>query len=136
MALAQWRCIVFAGKLHFVTLGETTLPLSEKADNHFEFIPLWGFLVFFLYSMRRVSCRHCGVVVEEVPWGDGKYQSTKAHMLYQARWASKLSWKETAESFHTSWDRVRDAVEYVVTWAWTIASWIRSAPSAYAGLSD
>ena len=29
-------------------------------------------------------------------------------------WARKLSWKETAEAFHTSWDRVRDAVEYVV----------------------
>jgi transposase len=77
---------------------------------------VWGFLVFFLYSMRRVSCRQCGVVVEEVPWGAGKYQSTKAHMLYLARWARKLSWKETAEAFHTSWDRVRDAVEYVVTW--------------------
>ena len=30
--------------------------------------------------------------------------------------ARKLSWKETAEAFHTSWDRVRDSVEYVVTW--------------------
>jgi transposase len=85
-------------------------------ERRFEFIPVWGFLVFFLYSMRRVSCRQCGVVVEEVPWGEGKYQSTKAHMLYLARWARKLSWKETAEAFHTSWDRVRDAVEYVVTW--------------------
>jgi transposase len=28
----------------------------------------------------------------------------------------KLSWKETAESFHTSWDNVCDAVEYVVAW--------------------
>jgi transposase len=37
-------------------------------------------------------------------------------MLFLARWARKLSWKETAESFHTSWDKVRDAVEYVVHW--------------------
>jgi len=29
--------------------------------------------------------------------------------------ARKLSWKETAEAFHTSWDRVCDAVEYVVS---------------------
>jgi transposase len=85
-------------------------------ERRFEFIPVWGFLVFFLYSMRLVSCRQCGVVGEEVPWGEEKYQSTKAHMLYVARWARKLSWKETAEAFHTSWDRVRDAVEYVVTW--------------------
>jgi len=83
-------------------------------ERRFEFIPFWGILVFFLYRMRRVQCRTCGVVVEEVPWSDGKHQSTKAHMLFLARWARKLSWKETAESFHTSWDKVCDAVEYVV----------------------
>jgi transposase len=85
-------------------------------ERRFEFIPFWGILVFFLYRMRRVNCGSCGVVVEEVPWSDGKHHSTKAHMLFLARWARKLSWKETAESFRTSWDRVRDAVEYVVEW--------------------
>ena len=35
-------------------------------------------------------------------------------MLFLARWARKLSWKETAESFHTSWEKVCDAVGYVV----------------------
>ncbi len=86
-------------------------------ERRFEFIPFWGILVFFLYAMRRVQCDRCGgVLVEEVPWGDGKRQSTKAHMLFLARWARRLSWQETAESFHTSWDKVRDAVEYVVQW--------------------
>ena len=85
-------------------------------ERRFEFIPFWGILVFFLYQMRRVQCRGCGVVVEEVPWCEGKRHSTKAHMLFLAHWARKLSWLETAESFHTSWDKVRDAVEYVVTW--------------------
>jgi transposase len=85
-------------------------------ERRFEFIPFWGILVFFLYRMRRVHCRSCGIVVEEVPWSDGKHQSTKAHMLFLARWARKLSWKETAESFHTSWDKVCDAVEHVVGW--------------------
>ncbi len=84
--------------------------------RRFEFIPFWGFLVFFLYRMRRVNCRNCGVVVEQVPWGDGKHQLTRAYMLFLARWARKLSWKETAESFRTSWEKVCDAVEYVVTW--------------------
>src|SRR5580658_8078261 len=85
-------------------------------ERRFEFIPFWGFLVFLLYSMRRVDCRRCNTVfVEEVPWGDGKHQLTKAYMLFLARWARKLSWKETAESFRTSWDKVHDAVQYVVT---------------------
>ena len=86
-------------------------------ERRFEFIPLWGVLVFLHYRMRRVDCRQCGeVVVEEVPWGDGKHQLTRAYMLFLARWARKLSWQETAEAFHTSWDQVCDAVEYMVGW--------------------
>jgi len=68
----------------------------------FEFIPLWGFLVFFIYRMRRVECPVCGVTVEEVPWADGKHEQTKTHMQFLAHWAKKLSWKEVAESFQTS----------------------------------
>ena len=83
-------------------------------ERRFEFIPLWGLFVFFLYSMRRVQCRNCGIVVEEVPWSDGKHQLTKAYMIVLARWARKLSWKETAEAFHTSWEKVSHAVEWVV----------------------
>jgi len=90
---------------------------DQLNERRFEFIPLWGFLVFLLYTMRRVDCRRCGVVaVEEVPWGDGKRTLTKAYMFFLARWARRLSWKETAEAFRTSWDKVFDAVEHVVTW--------------------
>src|SRR5215468_3474858 len=89
---------------------------DQLAERRFEFIPLWGFFVFLLYTMRRVDCRRCGVVVvEEVPWGDGKRTLTKAYMLFLARWARRLSWKETAQAFRTSWDKVFDAVEHVVT---------------------
>ena len=86
-------------------------------ERRFEFIPLWGFFVFLLYAMRRVDCRRCGaVVVEEVPWAAGKRTLTRAYMLFLARWARRLSWKETAAAFRTSWEKVFDAVEYVVTW--------------------
>ena len=89
---------------------------DQLSERRFEFIPFWGFRVFLLYSMRRVHCRRCeAVVVEEVPWGDGKRTLTKAYMLFLARWARRLSWKETAEAFHTSWEKVFDAVEHVVT---------------------
>jgi transposase len=88
---------------------------DQLPERRFEFIPFWGFLVFLLYSMRRVNCPRCQtVVVEEVPWGDGKRTLTKVYMLFLARWARRLSWKETAEAFRTSWDKVFDAVEHVV----------------------
>ena len=90
---------------------------DRLAERRYEFIPFWGFLVFLLYSMRRVDCRRCqAVVVEEVPWGNGKHQLTNAYMLFLARWARRLSWKETAEAFRTSWEKVFNAVEHVVTW--------------------
>jgi transposase len=89
---------------------------DQLAERRFEFIPLAGFLVFLLYAMRRVNCHRCSaVVVEEVPWGDGKHTLTKAYMLFLARWARRLSWEETAGVFRTSWDKVFDTVEYVVT---------------------
>ena len=66
--------------------------------------------------MRRVQCRQCGVKAEQVPWAMGKHTLTKAYMLYLAHWARKLSWKETALSFGTTWDQVCHAVEYVVQW--------------------
>ena len=84
--------------------------------RHFEFVPLWGFLVYFVYRMRRVDCKTCGVRVEEIPWATGKHQLTKAYMLFLAHWAHMLSWQETANAFRTSWDKVCQAVEYVVAW--------------------
>lgn len=84
--------------------------------RRFEFVPFWGFAVFLLYCMRRIDCRHCGVKVEALPWGHGKNQMTTAYVLFLAHWARKLSWKETALSFRTSWDKVCKAVEVVVQW--------------------
>jgi transposase len=91
--------------------GYDVLPMRR-----FEFIPIWGYAVQLLYCMRRVQCRQCGVKVEQVPWAIGKHSLTKAYMLHLAHWARKLSWKETALSFGTTWDQVCHAVEYVVAW--------------------
>ncbi len=85
-------------------------------ERKFEFIPIWGFFIFFLYTMRRVNCQRCGVRVEEVPWSDGKNHLTKTYMQFLANWAKKLSWKEVAQSFQTSWPKVFRSVEYVVEW--------------------
>lgn len=81
--------------------GYDTLP-----PRTFEFIPLWGIAVFFVYALRRVDCRSCGVKVERVPWAEGKQTLTTAYMQFLAAWARRLSWKETAAVFRTSWDKV------------------------------
>jgi transposase len=100
---------------------------DQLTERRFEFIPRWGFFVFLLYSMRRVDCRRCGVVaVEEVPWGDGKRTLTKAYMLFLARWARRLSWKETAGAFRTSWDKVFDQSNMLSHGVWNTGRSARS----------
>jgi transposase len=82
----------------------------------FEFVPLWNIAVFFVYAMRRVSCPRCGVKVELVPWADGKHTLTKPYMQFLAAWAKRLSWKETAIVFSTTWEKVFRSVEWAVQW--------------------
>ena len=89
---------------------------DQLTVRRFEFIPIWGFDVVLLYAMRRVDCPRCGVKVEVVPWAQGKHTLCNAYRLFLAHWARKLSWQETARSFHTSWEKVFAAVEYVVQW--------------------
>jgi transposase len=89
---------------------------DQQKERRFEFVPLWQIAVFFVYSLRRVDCPKCGVRVEQVPWSDGKSSLTKSYRWFLAGWAKRLSWKEVASAFHTTWDHVRDAVDYAVRW--------------------
>src|SRR5579883_89996 len=57
--------------------------------RRFEFVPLWAIAVFFVYRMRRVDCRRCGVTVERVPWGDGQCQMTITYRWFLAAWAKR-----------------------------------------------
>lgn len=84
--------------------------------RRFEFIPLWGIAVFLIYAMRRVDCPRCGIIVETVPWANGKHQLTTQYAWFLARWAKRMSWKEVATIFHTSWDKVYGAVTMAVAW--------------------
>ena len=84
--------------------------------RRFQFVPLWGMAVIFLYAMRRVHCPRCGVKVERVPWAEGKNQLTTTYQVFLARWAKLLSWKQVARAFRTSWDNVFRSVKTVVAW--------------------
>jgi transposase len=80
------------------------------------FVPLWGIATWLVYAARRVSCPAHGVVVEQVPWSDGKRPVTIAMMGFLSRWARRLSWRETAQVFGTSWECVYRSVEWFVEW--------------------
>jgi transposase len=76
--------------------------------------PLFKFAMALIYTMRRVDCPGCGVVVEKVPWATGKYGLCDGFRLFLAHWARKLSWEEVALSFKVSWTDVYASVQWVV----------------------
>jgi transposase len=80
------------------------------------FVPLWGIPTYFCYAPRRVECAEHGVVVEHIPWSDGKRPVTCTMMGFLARWARRLSWRETAWAFQMSWEAVYRSVEWFVKW--------------------
>ena len=63
-------------------------------ERRFNFVPLWGLLVFLLYAPRRVNCGGCGIHVEAMPWATGKSSMTTVYMIFLATWARRLSWTE------------------------------------------
>jgi transposase len=105
---------------HQAMRGQCSLCLAScpgydvLAPRSWSFVPLWGLPVDFHYAPRRVQCVKDGVVVEHMPWNAGKQRSTTAMMGFLARWARRLSWRETARVFGTSWETVYRSVEWFV----------------------
>ncbi len=96
--------------------GQRRPGYDRLSEREFAYVPLWGIAVVLVYALRRVRCPQCGIKVERVPWADGKSRLTNSLKLFLATWAKRLSWKETARVFHTSWETVFRAVESVVLW--------------------
>lgn len=103
----QGRC----SECHQAAPGYDRLP--QRSWLH---VPLWGIVTHFLYAPRRVECPTHGVIVEDIPWSQGKRPFTTAMMGFLARWARHLSWRQTARSFQTSWEAVYRSVEWFVQW--------------------
>ena len=89
---------------------------DRLGERFWLFVPLWGLVTWFVYAARRVQCAEHGVVVEHLPWSGGKRPVTIAMMCFLSRWARRLSWRETARAFGTSWECVYRSVEWFVQW--------------------
>lgn len=92
-------------------------PGYDKLEERlFDYLPLWGILVYFAYQRRRVNCVTCGVKAEHLPWAEGNCQLTNTLKWYLADWAKYLSWKTVATKFDVSWDSVCRSVQMAVSW--------------------
>ena len=79
-------------------------------------VSLWNIVCWYYYAPRRVQCPEHGIVVEHLPWSDGKRPWTVGMMAFLSMWARRLSWRETAQAFGVSWEAVFRSVEWTVAW--------------------
>lgn len=70
-----------------------------------------GMLVVLRYTLRRVCCPRCGVVIEMVPWAEPKAGFTRDfedHVAYLAQQASQTT---VAATMRIAWRTVGDIIE-------------------------
>ena len=94
--------------------GRPGATYDHQSERMWRFVPLWAFVVFLVYTPRRIACARCGIRAERIPWATGKLRICDAMRLFLAHWARRLSWRETAAVFAVSWADVYGAVKWVV----------------------
>lgn len=87
--------------------------LAERTWRH---VPLWGIEVRLSYRPARVRCQKCGIVVENIPWTEGKSPLSSGLIHVLAVWARLLSWDVVARLFGVCWSTVASAVRSAVTY--------------------
>lgn len=91
--------------------GKVRDRLKERRWRH---VPLWNIPVFLYYRPCRVQCSGCGVVVEKIPWGEGKSRFTTPFRLALASWSKKLPLDVVGKIYGVCWNAVYSAVRQVV----------------------
>ncbi len=72
--------------------------------------------VFPLRAQTRQLSETASVLLSSEYRGLRQVPHTNTYKLFLANWAKRLSWKETAEIFSTSWSSVYRAVKWCVCW--------------------
>ena len=62
-------------------------------------MPLWGIPTWWRYAPRRVNCPEHGVVVEHLPWNEGKARSLACRESHQDRLRRNASKTSGCSSF-------------------------------------
>jgi len=103
--------------------GKWCSTYDTQPFRYYEYVPLWGMRVYFRYAPRRVNCKVDGIHVERLPWAEGKERTTKSYQSFLAQWAKRISWKEVARIFNTSWETVFRSVDWVVGYGLAHREW-------------
>jgi transposase len=105
------------------TCGKYCSTYDTQFIRDYEYVPLWGIRVYLRYAARRVNCKVDGIHIERLPWAEGKERTTKSYQSFLAQWAKRISWKEVARVFNTSWETVFRSVDWVVHYGLAHREW-------------
>jgi transposase len=103
---------------------------QSPTPRRLEFIGFWGYLVFLVYCMRRVNCKHCGGGGRRSAVGHGKHSSTKVHMFWGIGRANSPG-RKPPKNFALPGIRCMTRWRIWSPGGWSIGSWERFAPLAW-----
>lgn len=96
------------------TLGKVRDRLAVRNWRH---VPMWGIPVILRYAPARIRCPHCRkIVVEAIPWSQGKCRLSKGLIWLVSAWCKWLPWDRVAKLFGISWNTVATAVRQAVAY--------------------
>lgn len=95
---------------------KTPGPVRDRLEERqWEHAPLWGIPVKLCYCPARVSCPKCKrIIVEAIPWNQGKCHLSKGLIWMIAEFSKLLPWKTVGELFKVHWNTVASAVREAV----------------------
>jgi transposase len=96
------------------TLGKVRDRLKQRIWKH---ASLWGIPTTIAYRPARVSCPKCQrILVEAIPWNQGKSRLSVGLIWMLADWCKQLPWGQVAQMYGLHWNTVAKAVKQAVAY--------------------
>lgn len=95
--------------------GRRVSGYDQREGRLWRHLDFAGIAVFLQYSLRRVNCTRCGIVVEKVPWNDDVASRFTEDFEVQVAYLAQRSDKTTIENmFAITWRTVGRIIERVM----------------------
>ncbi len=94
--------------------GKRVRKNKDRAMRYWRHLDLFGVRTYLRYSIRRVVCRQCGIVKEQVPWASKGSRFTDSFEQEVAWLAQRVDLSMVEEYFRITWRSVRRIVQRTV----------------------
>ena len=99
------------------TCGTLSRVRDRLASRDWRHVPLWGIPATLRYAPARVRCGFCGrILVEEIPWSQGKCRLSQGLIWLLSSWCKLLPWEQVGKLFGVHWNTVATAVRQAVSY--------------------